>query len=98
MMNQNSYIFKGGGPCQVRFNSTFAIERSQNFFMECFGTFCLLTLVEGQSNPGLIYGMTLAELLTTAHIRTRFPPGDRRRDEPEFVHLQGRRTMPGPFQ
>ena len=26
-------------------------------------------------NPGLIYGTALAELLTTAHISTRFPPG-----------------------
>ena len=32
--------------------------------------------------------MALAELLTTAHISTRFHPGDRLRDEPELVHLQ----------
>ena len=43
-------------------------------------------------NPALIYGMALTELPTTAHISTRFSPGDRLRDEPEFIHLQGRRT------
>ena len=48
--------------------------------------------------PALIYGMALAELLATAHISTRFSPGDSLRDEIGFVHLEGRRTMPGPFQ